>query len=213
MAASIFKQINGYITESSYNENTRNMLDEFYPRALQWCTPDTFKPLMAFIFDNFEESEAKKLANSFIGELGRKYNKTSQGFTWTEYDTAMCCWTAVMAANRNVTIDYYNDLFLIREQEIERLKTDNTSINRFVVSEAILKCLQLLDSCFGKDSKLYSYNTDGIFISNPKMKFKNKLKGPLGCIVLHFPSMQCVQFRPSLALRSYFPAIKAHSKN
>ena len=76
-----------------------------------------------------------------------------------------------MAANRNVTIDYYNELFFIREQEIERLKTDNTSINRFVVSEAILKCLQLLDACFGNNSKLY---TDGIFISNPKIRFKNK---------------------------------------
>ena len=86
----------------------------------------------------------------------------------------MCCWTAAMAYNRNVTIDYYDDLFLIREQEIERLKSDNTSVNRFVVSEAILKCLQLLDSCFGQDSKLYSYNTDGIFISNPKTILKNK---------------------------------------
>ena len=283
MAASIFKQRNGYRTESSHNGNTRNMLDEFYPIALQWCTPDdipedvvnidicksypnillnntqtipiytihdviepfnctsdlnlcgefyinetvlnkygtplileagfcsgnlishlvdnlnmslkqikykivtkkalkpdTFKPPMEFIFNNFEEGEAKKLANSFIGELGRKYNTTSQGFTCTEYDTAMCCWTAAMAAKRNVTIYYYNELFLIREQEIERLKTDNTSVNRFVVSEAILKCLQLLDACFGKDSKLYSYNTDGIFITNPKIRFK---KGK-GCIYI-----------------------------
>ena len=181
LAASIFMQISGYITDSSYNVSARNMLDDFYPRALQWCTPDdipdgvvnidirksypsillnntqpipvytihdviepfnckndlklcgefyidetvlnnygtpliieagfysgnlllhlvdnlnmplkqikykivtqkalkpdTFKPLMEFIFDNFKEDEAKKLANSFIGELGRKCNKTSQ---------------------------------------------------------------------------------------------------------------------------------------
>ena len=116
--------------------------------------PDTFKPLMEYIFDNFKEGEAKKLANSFIGELGRKYNKISQGFTCTEYDTAMCCRTAAMAQNSNVTIDYYNDLYLIREQEIERLKSDNTSINRFVISEAILKCLQLIEACYSKDSKL-----------------------------------------------------------
>ena len=278
MATSLFKKINGYITESSYNDNTRDMLDDFYPRALQWCTtndiphdvvnidicksypnillnntqpipvytihdviepfncknnlklcgefyidetilnnygtplkieagfyssnlisylvdssvhmpisqikykiitkktlkPDTFKPLAEYIFDNSKEEEAKKIANSFIGELGRKYNKINQGFTCTEYDTAMCCWTSAMADNRNVTIDYYNDLFLIREQEVERLKSNNTGINRFVVSEAILKCLRLLEACHGKDSKLYSYSTDGIFISNPKIKFKNK---------------------------------------
>ena len=69
---------------------------------------------------------------------------------------------------------------LIKEREVEHLKSDNTSINRFVVSEAILKCLQLLEACHGKDSKLYSYNTDGIFISNPKIKFKNKKDMKLG---------------------------------
>ena len=41
------------------------------------------------------------------------------------------------------------------------------------MSEAILKCLQLLEACYSKDSTLYSYNTDGIFISNPKLTFKN----------------------------------------
>ena len=43
-----------------------------------------------------------------------------------------------------------------------------------VVSEAILKCLQLIETCHGKDSVLYGYNTDGIYISNPKISFKNK---------------------------------------
>ena len=30
----------GYINQSSYNVNKRQMLDDFYPRALQWCTTD-----------------------------------------------------------------------------------------------------------------------------------------------------------------------------
>lgn len=140
-------------------------------RALK---PDTFKPFVKYVFDNFEEVEAKKLVNSYIGELGRKYNKINQGFTCTEHDTVMCCWTSTMADNRNVRIDYYSDLYLIREQIVERLISDNTSINRFVVLEAILKCLQLLEACYSKDNTLYSYNTDGIFISNPKIIFKNK---------------------------------------
>ena len=38
IATSLFKQLNGFIPESSYNTNTRQMLDNFYPRALQWCT-------------------------------------------------------------------------------------------------------------------------------------------------------------------------------
>ena len=37
---------------------------------------DTFKEFMIYVFNNFSESEAKKMCNSFIGELGRKYNRT-----------------------------------------------------------------------------------------------------------------------------------------
>ena len=40
IASSLFKQMCGYLPESSYNLNTRQMLDDFYPRALQWCSTD-----------------------------------------------------------------------------------------------------------------------------------------------------------------------------
>ena len=43
-----------------------------------------------------------------------------------------------------------------------------------MVSEAILKCLQLIETYHGEDSVLYGYNTDGIYITNPKVQFKNK---------------------------------------
>ena len=86
----------------------------------------------------------------------------------------MCCWTAGMAEGKPVTIDYHNGLYLIREQIVSRIFSDHTSINRFVVSEAILKCLQLIETCHGEDSVLYGYNTDRIYITNPKVQFKNK---------------------------------------
>ena len=277
VTSSLFKQLNGFIPESSYNINTRKMLDDFYPRALQWCTtdnipenvvsidiskcypsillknnqeipiytihsviepfgcksdlrlcgefyidetvlnnfsnpikieagfysanlvsflvedlnmptsqikykiitkktlkPDTFKTFIEYIFDNLPESEATKMANSFIGNLGRKYNKTNYGFTCTEYDTAMACWTSAMTEKKNVTIDHHNEIYLIREQKIDRIFSDHTSINRFVISESILKCLKLIYECHGKKSILHGYNTDGIYISNPIKTFKNK---------------------------------------
>jgi len=37
IATPLFKQLSRFIPESTYNEHTRKMLDEFYPRALQWC--------------------------------------------------------------------------------------------------------------------------------------------------------------------------------
>ena len=280
LSSALFRQIYGYLPESTYNTKTRQILDDYYPRALQWCTtdeipedvvsidisksypnilinnrsnipiysihdeikpfgrfgtknellqcgefyleetvlenfkntikleagfyssnlvfylvdtlnmptsrikyiittkrtlkPDTFKSFMQYLFNEFPENEAKRLANSFIGELGRKYNKTNCGFTCTEYETAMCCWTRAMAEGRNVTVNNFNDIFLIKEQNCERLFSDNTSVNRFVVSEAILELLQLIWDCHGKNSRLLAYNTDGIFITNPKLKLERK---------------------------------------
>ena len=83
--------------------------------------PDTFSEFIKYIFDNLPESEAKKIANSFIGDLGRKYNRTNNGFTCTDYDTAMCFWTSAMAEKRNVTIDHFNGLYLIKEQQVNHI--------------------------------------------------------------------------------------------
>ena len=280
LTSSLFKQMCGFLPESEYNVHTRQMLDDFYPRALQWCStkeipgrvvnidickcypsnllnntepipmysihdvihpfgtkdelrscgevyldevvlnlygfpfkieagfytsnlvyylvdelfmstkyinyqittkkalkPDTFSEYVKFIFDKFPEAEAKKLANSFIGELGRKYNRQNYGFTCTNYDTAMCCWTSAMAEKKNVTVEHYKDLFLIREQKVERIFKDTTSINRFVISQSILKLLHLIEANYTKKSQIYGYNTDGIYILNPKMKYENKKDG------------------------------------
>ena len=277
MATSMFHQISGKLQESTYNVHTQRILDDYSPRALQWCStgkipenlfnfdickcypsvllnneyripvydihdvivpfkgkdeldkigefyidetvvyisgapikleaafynsdlvrflvqdlkmplskikyqvttkrslsPDTFKRPIKYFFDSFAESEAKILANSFIGELGRKYNKTNTGFTSIDYDTAMCCWTRAMAEGRNLSIDEYNGLFLIKEQHCERLFSDNTSVNRFVISQSILQLLQLIQATVGKKSKLVAYNTDGIFVTNPMIEFPHK---------------------------------------
>ena len=56
--------------------------------------PNTFKSFIRYIFETFPEKEAKLMANSFMCELGRKYNRINHGFTCTDSDTAMCCWTS-----------------------------------------------------------------------------------------------------------------------
>ena len=40
MASLLFKQMCRYLPQSSYNVRTRAMLDEYYPRALQWCSTE-----------------------------------------------------------------------------------------------------------------------------------------------------------------------------
>lgn len=196
LASSLFKQMCGYLPESSYDIETRRVLDDFYPRALQWCStdqqpldlvnidiskcyssilinnkapipiytihdiiepfthrsqldkvgefyideyviqgfgaeikieagfysrdlvrylvnmlhmpvsnvkwcittkktlkPDAFRNFLLYVFDTFPVAQAKLLANSFIGELGRKYNRSDHGFTCRSMETALCIWT------------------------------------------------------------------------------------------------------------------------
>lgn len=277
LATSLFKHMCGWLPESQYNTRTRQLLDDFYPRALQWCsteqqpdnlvnidiskcypsillnnTPpipvytihdviepfhchndlnqcgefyidetviknfdspikieagfyssnlisflvndlymptrnikykittkkalnkDTFCAFFTILFPVFPESHAKMLANSFIGELGGKYSRSDHGFTCRDMDTAQCIWTSAFAEGENITIDSYKNLFRIREQTVERIFSVNTSINFFVISEAILKCLQLILDNYTKDSILYSVNIDGFFMTNPKLTYPNK---------------------------------------
>ena len=249
LASSLFKHMTGYLPESQYDTKTREVLDDFYPPALQWCStdpapdnlvsldiskcypsilidnespiplytihdiikpfdgvfktgeyyideyviekrlgkgikieagfhsepliralitkfkmptsnvkwciqacktlaPDTFKNYMLAIFSMFPESQAKLLANSYISELGRKYSRKDHGLTsCSSLDTAQCIWTSALAENRDVITDSHQnpktkqELYLIRERQIERIFSNNTSINRFVISQSILKCL------------------------------------------------------------------------
>ena len=134
----------------------------------------------------FPESHAKLLANTYIGELGRKYSHKDHGFTCSSLDTAQCIWTSALTENRDVVINSYQnpntkqELYLIRERQIERIFSDNTSINRFVISQSILKCLNILHDNASHDndgngiSQVYAINTDGVFMTNAKNQYPNK---------------------------------------
>lgn len=78
---------------------------------------------MIYIFDTFPEAQAKLLANSYIGELGRKYIRTDYGFTCRDMDTAHCIWTSALADGTDIFIDSYTnpttkqDLFLSKRAD------------------------------------------------------------------------------------------------
>ena len=80
---------------------------KWYIQARKTLAPDTFKNYMLAIFSMFPESQAKLLANSYIGELGRKHSRKDHGFTCSSLDTAQCIWTSALAENRDVVIDSY----------------------------------------------------------------------------------------------------------
>ena len=122
---------------------------KWFIRARQTLKHNTFTKFLTFIFDTFLKAQAKLLANGFIGDSGRKYNKTDHGFTCRNMDRAQAIFTAGLAAGKKISIDNYKnsltnqEMFPVRERQTERIFSDNTSINRFVVSQAILSCLNL----------------------------------------------------------------------
>ena len=75
---------------------------------------DTFKDFQKYIFKTFPEQIAKKMANSFIGDLGRKCSRTNYGFTCQDLETAQNIWTQGLADGKNVTIDNFEDVYIIR---------------------------------------------------------------------------------------------------
>ena len=83
-------------------------------------------------------------------------------------------WTQGLTDGKNITIDNFEDLYLIREQKIDRMLSDHTGINRYIISQSILQCLQLLKNNWTKHSELYSINTDGFYMTNPKHLYRNK---------------------------------------
>ena len=135
---------------------------------------DTFNDFMKYIFKTFPEQIAKKMANSFIGDLGRKYNRTNYGFSCQDLETAQNIWTQGLTYGKNNTIDNFEDLYLIRQQKIDRILSVHTSINRYIISQSILQCLALLKENWTEHSELYSINTDGFYLTNPKHSYKKK---------------------------------------
>ena len=95
-------------------------------------------------------------------------------------DTTQAIWTSELASGKNISIDTYRnsctdqEVYLVRERQTERIFSVSTSINRFVVSRAILSCLNLIYVNWTDESELYSINTDGVFMTNPKHQYPNK---------------------------------------
>lgn len=158
---------------NSFKMPARNVKQFIQSRKTLAC--DTFKNFLTDLLRLLPESQAKLLANSYIGELGRKQSRKDHGFTCNSLATAQFIWTSALAENRDVTIHSYQnpntkqDLYIVRGLQIERIFSDNRLINRFVISEAILKCLNLLCDNWSYDedgnsvSQMYAVNTNGIF--------------------------------------------------
>ena len=97
---SLFKTMVGYIPERSYNNKTREILDRYYPIALQWCSFDDkpeglvnidickqFPSILIknpytvpiyTIHDNIEKFEGKQEMDNYIGLYYPELNQNGE---------------------------------------------------------------------------------------------------------------------------------------
>ena len=137
---------------------------------------DAFKGYIKYVFDNFDETTAKKLANQFIGYLRTKYGKSSKGFTSTSYETVCAVWTEALENNEKVTIHKEDDFYLIRKVDVKRRMTKNCSINRYLISGSIVKLLEVIDDACDDNIEIHGYNTDAVYCVRPKKEYPIKNK-------------------------------------
>ena len=84
---------------------------KFSGRALQ---PSTFKPFIKHPFTEYPVKTAKANENSWIGKMGRKYDRLTNGvLCW--HETAINLWTKRLIAHRTVSMDKFErgEMFLV----------------------------------------------------------------------------------------------------
>ena len=73
-----------------------------------------------------------------------------------------------------MAVNHHENLYMVREQHIERITSDSTTTKRNIISQTTLRLQLLMQKCCGKALVVYSANTDGIFIMNPVGIFQRK---------------------------------------
>jgi hypothetical protein len=123
--------------------------------------------------DNPDEDQSKYfkiLACCFSGMLGRRYSTIDYGFVTNDYKTM--CASYFQYNNKNNyhwnsnTID---DLHFIRLTQKNRIFGDNSQIYRQILGQGMIQLLDMIEIVFvPNQSKIIGYNTDAVFIENPK---------------------------------------------
>lgn len=151
---------------------------KYYITSKQTLKADTFKNFIEYIFLNFEEKEAKQLANMFIGFLGTKYNKTNYGYLTTCIEDCLASWCE--SENENITCSIMkqpNDTYIVKYGKVERLFSEHQSLNRHIVCDCNILLIDMMYKLCDEKSIIVGYNTDCINVINPvKNNYDDKVK-------------------------------------
>ena len=149
-----------------------------YIPAKLFIKADVFKGFVEHIYTKYQEDDAKKLINFFIGSLGTKYSKIDTGCITTEFDIA--CALEIQYSDHNISIDKYEDLYFVRAQT--KTKKFNTAlpIHRHIMCLGIINLINLHDAVVSPEAKVICFNTDSIMVkyteTEDDWEIKNMLK-------------------------------------
>ena len=133
-----------------------------YIPAKLFIKADVFKSFVEHIYTKYQEDDAKKMINFFIGSLGTKYSKIDTGCITTEFDIA--CALEIQYSDHNISIDKYEDLYFVRAQT--KTKKFNTAlpIHRHIMCLGIINLINLHDAVVSPEAKVICFNTDSIMV-------------------------------------------------
>lgn len=134
-----------------------------YIPAKQFLKADTFKSFVKHIYSTYDEYDAKKLINFFIGSLGTKRINKDVGAITNNFEIA-CSILLEYEQTHNVSIDTMNNYHFIRVRSEEKEYNTGLSIHRHIICGGIMNLAKLYYSINYPDMRVIAFNTDSIMI-------------------------------------------------
>ena len=136
-----------------------------YIPASATLKPDIFVPVVETMMNKFPSSY-KHLVNHYIGSLNRRVVKSTNVSVTDSFETAI----ATKMHDDRVQIVKANNLWLLREEIKEDVSSGHSPIWRHIIAMNLIKLHKLHNQVVGPNTKVISYNTDCITVSDPEAR-------------------------------------------
>jgi hypothetical protein len=137
----------------------------YYIPAKQYIKADAFKTFVEHVYENYDEHDAKKIINNFIGDLGTRFIKSDKGCITSSLDIACSILLQEKGKDRtNVYIDSLNDNHFVRVQSKQPKYNTGLPIHRHIICGGIINLANLYYTLKSESTRFICFNTDSIMV-------------------------------------------------
>lgn len=133
---------------------------------------NNFAEYIKFLKETFDEATFKVMACHWIGQFGKRFQSSDEGFITNDFDTA--CASYFDNTRNHWSMSTLEDLHFVRVSNKTRIFGDYAQINRQILTQGMIQLMDLLKQVLGPKSVLVGYNTDAVFVENPNKIEINK---------------------------------------